>query len=316
MGNDIMSFIATIFTLMLSSNTFLVMGDMPYSAVDEVNLTHPDGVLAQGVANTAHGFLLHLGDMKAGSHACTNKRLQANKALLYALTAQPFIYVMGDNEWTDCDRLKLSPRFNELERLNYVKGLMYDEAYLGKAKQLTQFTTHPKQIENARWQFNDIEFITLHITGTHNGRTEILMSDKATAIALADKRDEINVKWIKQSLVNQQAQAYVIGFQADIYNKDDCSGKHAVQCDSAFKLYRDAITEFASNTEKPVLVMHGDTGPYCIRKLADNLTQLNVPGDYAVSDIAKVTLLRSENNEIQWDIRNVSDNKALTTPCY
>ena len=86
------------FALAMASNTFLVMGDMPYTPMDEINLAQPNGKLARAVASTPHSFLMHLGDMKSGSLPCTNKLLQANKQLLTAITDKPCIYTLGDNE--------------------------------------------------------------------------------------------------------------------------------------------------------------------------------------------------------------------------
>ncbi|WP_194441753.1 hypothetical protein [Pseudoalteromonas simplex] len=297
--------------LAMTTNTFLVMGDMPYTPIDEINLAK-DGKITKAIAATPHGFLIHLGDMKSGALACTNKLLQTNKALLTSLTKQPFIYTPGDNEWTDCDREKLSVRFDELERLSFVKGLMFDEAYTQKAKQLQGYATQAEMLENARWQFDGIEFRTLHIPGTFNGRSQILKSDKNAALDAADKRDKYNLIWLKQALVQQDAKAYVFGFQADIYHpssKPACSESQRSNCD-AFKIYRDAISDFAKHTNKPVLVMHGDTGPYCQQQLASNLTRLNVPGDFAVSDVAKVSFIDG-----QWHIASITTNVPLTKVC-
>ncbi|MEL7479605.1 MAG: hypothetical protein AAGJ17_12125 [Pseudomonadota bacterium] len=297
--------------LAMTTNTFLVMGDMPYTPIDEINLAK-DGKITKAIAATPHGFLMHLGDMKSGALACTNKLLQTNKALLTSLTTQPFIYTPGDNEWTDCDRVTLTPQFDELERLNFVKGLMFDEAYTQKAKQLQGYATQAEMLENARWQFDDIEFRTLHIPGTFNGRSQILKSDKNAALDAADKRDKYNLMWLKQALVHQDAEAYVFGFQADIYHptsKPACSESQRSDCD-AFKVYRDAISDFAKHTTKPVLVMHGDTGPYCQQQLASNLTRLNVPGDFAVSDVAKVSFIDG-----QWHIASVTTHEPLTKVC-
>ncbi len=295
----------------ITTKTFLVMGDMPYSPIDEINLAK-NGKISTAITATSHGFLMHLGDMKSGSLACTNKLLQDNKSLLMSLTTMPFIYTPGDNEWTDCDRATLSPRFDELERLNYLKGLMYDNEYYEQTKLLEGFSTQTEMVENVRWQFAGIEFRTLHIPGTFNGRSEILKSDKIKALDAADKRDTHNLMWLKQASEQHNAKGYVFGFQADIYqptSKPACSNTQRANCD-AFKVYREAIINFANNTNKPVLVMHGDTTPYCKQQITSNLTRLNVPGDFAVSDVAKVSLIDG-----QWHIASVTTNKPLTTVC-
>lgn len=118
-----------------TSTDFLVIADMPYTPIDTANLRE-DGVLGQKLKHKPHGFLMHLGDIKAGSQPCTNELLERNKQLLRNLTEQPFIYTPGDNEWTDCDRATLSPRYDELERLAFIKTLMYTQDTLKCARRL------------------------------------------------------------------------------------------------------------------------------------------------------------------------------------
>ena len=298
----------------LTSNAFLVMGDMPYTPIDEINLA-PVGVLGSKITTTEHAFLLHVGDIKSGAEPCTNELLTKNKQLLTSLTHKPFIYTPGDNEWTDCDRKNLTPRYDELERLVFLKSLMYDSSYLEKAKQLEKFQRQASMIENARWQFADVEFMTLHIAGTHNGRRQILNSDNQLAYQQADARDANNLQWLAQA--DPSVTGYVIAFQADIYtHKTDqpaCSAERPQACDG-FKVYRDALHEFANKVKKPVLVIHGDTGPYCQQPLSSNLTRLNVPGDYMVSDIAKVALVQ-QNATVTWQISSLKSGQALERQC-
>ncbi|WP_392343988.1 hypothetical protein [Pseudoalteromonas prydzensis] len=298
----------------LASNAFLVMGDMPYTPIDELNLM-PTGVLGSKINSTEHAFLLHVGDLKSGAEPCTDELLTKNKQLLSSLSSQPFIYTPGDNEWTDCDRTNLTPRYDELARLVFLKSLMYDRTYFEKAKQLEKFKYQASMIENARWQFADVEFMTLHIAGTHNGRRQILNSDKQLAYQQADARDVNNLQWLAQA--NPTAKGYVIAFQADIYthqtDQPACDAALHQECDG-FKIYRDALREFASTVKKPVLVIHGDTGPYCQQSLSSYLTRLNVPGDYMVSDIAKVTLAQ-QNATVAWQISSLKTGEVLARQC-
>lgn len=301
-------------TWALSSNAFLVMGDMPYTPIDEMNLA-PIGALGKKIKTTEHAFLIHVGDMKSGSEPCTNELLEKHKQLLTSLTTQPFIYTPGDNEWTDCDRKNLTPRYDELERLVFLKTLMFDDKYLEKANTLVDFQQQPSMHENARWRFADVEFITLHIAGTHNGRREVLKSDKQLAYQQADTRDGNNLNWLAQA--NSAAKGYVIAFQADIYTHQTaqpaCSKTQPEQCDG-FKVYRDALAEFVNTVKKPVLVIHGDTGPYCQQPLSQNLTRLNVPGDFMFSDIAKVSLVQ-QDTDVTWQISSLKSGKSLKRIC-
>lgn len=301
---------------LLTSSAFLVMADMPYTSVDHQRLA-PQGKLYKHVQVTEHAFLMHLGDMKAGSETCTDERLIQNKALLRQISKQPFIYTPGDNDWTDCDRKNLSPNFDELARLDFIKSLMFDQSYLQQAAKLEHYKTQPNMLENARWQFADIEFMTLHIAGTHNGRRQILKSDKAAAYQQAQQRDTLNLQWLAQ--VNPAAKAYVIGFQADIYTHNTgepaCNAERTTACDG-FKIYREALANFANKVKKPVLVMHGDTGAYCIEKLSDNLTRFNAPGDYLASDITKIEMVTNpDKGALNWQFTRLGTGHKLIRSC-
>lgn len=297
-----------------TSTDFLVIADMPYTPIDTANLS-VEGVLGKKLTQTPHGFLLHLGDIKAGSQPCTDTLLKRNKQLLRNLTEQPFIYTPGDNEWTDCDRANLNPRYDELERLTFLKTLMYAEDYQQQAKQLTDYKTQSNMLENARWQFADVEFMTLHIAGTHNGRRQVLLTDKSIANKAAAQRDKNNLAWL--AAANPDVNGYVIGFQADIYThgteQPACSEEVVDNCDG-FKIYREALADFAKSVAKPVLVMHGDTGPYCKEQLSENLTRLNAPGDYMVSDITRVSIIPNEGKP-SWQISSLKTGKQLTREC-
>ena len=295
---------------------FLVMADMPYTAQDRASLGE-NGVLTYKIQQTPHSLLMHLGDIKAGSEPCTNELLTSNKKLLRSLTGKPFIYTPGDNEWTDCDRKTLAPRFDELERLAYVKHLMYTPEYQNQAGKLDNYKTQPTMVENARWQLADVEFMTLHIAGTHNGRRQVLMSDKKQANQAAQRRDSLNLEWLSEA--DRTAKAYVIGFQADIYThgteQPACAKTNVDQCDG-FSVYREALDEFAKTVAKPVLVIHGDTGPFCQQKLSEFLTRLNAPGDYMFNDIAHIKIVSNPRTDlIKWQIRSLKNNKPLKNTC-
>ena len=274
------------FATQAQSFSFLAYGDMPYFAADSA-LLQQGGKLQQAASNTEHQFVVHVGDLKAGSEPCTNALLQRNYRLISSLTKQPFIYTPGDNDWTDCDRKKLTPRYDELERLAYVR-----QSFASKPVALSDFARQAEQPENQRWLEGNTLFLTLHIAGTNNGRRQILLSDKQTALSAATVRDHNNLTWLSQNL-NGKFQAAVIFFQADIYQQSKhtsaCTANTASQCDG-FKHYREQFSRLAEQSDFPILLVHGDTGPYCVNSPSNNLWRLNAPGDYQHLDIAKITV--------------------------
>ncbi len=76
--------------------TFAAMGDVPRSREEEGLLVRQ---LAQLPADVE--FVVHLGDIKAGSTPC-DERTYLKVAGLLATSQVPVLIVPGDNEWNDC----------------------------------------------------------------------------------------------------------------------------------------------------------------------------------------------------------------------
>lgn len=79
--------------------TFSVMGDVPRG--EEENL-----IIQQQIddfnANSNSEFMIHVGDIKAGSSPCDEEVYERVAGYLKKIKAPTFI-VPGDNEWNDCD---------------------------------------------------------------------------------------------------------------------------------------------------------------------------------------------------------------------
>lgn len=266
---------------------FLVFGDMPYSQAEQSMLTGPDGSLFQAVHKEPHDFLVHVGDLKAGAWACRDSLLQGNYKLLDELSPVPLVYTPGDNDWTDCDRPFLFPSFDELERLDYVR-----QHFASHNIELAGYKRQPDFPENQSWQQDGVGFVTLHVTGTNNGRRQILQSDKPQALALVEQRDKANVQWLKAALT-PDLKAAVVFMQADLYQSQSayaaCNSQNQQECDG-FKLYRETLSQLAEQLPYPLMLVHGDTGEYCFSQRQSGLWRLNAPGDFRVLDIASVTV--------------------------
>ena len=79
----------------------------------------------------------------------------------------------------------------------------------------------------------------------------------------------------------------IIAAQADVTNPNEtapCTPANPMYCD-AFAGFRAQLTKHAAEFDKPVLMVHGDTGAYCLDTgfggaIAPNLWRLNAGGDY------------------------------------
>ena len=275
---------------------FAVIGDMPYSDSQHALLEAPDGAIAAAISAMNPPVLIHLGDLKKSSTTCTDELLKARYEQIHHLNPFKVAYTPGDNDWTDCDRFGMFTRFDELERLDFLRQLFFHKDAHQLTRDIPGLMRQQGFIENAMWKIDGLMFATLHIPGTNNGRKEISRSDINKALDEADYRDASNEKWLHQLFETaQSSQAVVIAFQADIYytgmTQPICSITNRTDCDG-YKKTRDLIAKKARQFDKPVLVIHGDTGAYCLQQpytKIQNLWRLNAAGDYKHIDANQVT---------------------------
>jgi len=303
---------------------FAVVGDMPYSDRENAMLTAPDGKIAAAIRAYDPAVLIHVGDLKSGGAACTDALLKARRDQVFDLNPFRTVYTPGDNDLTDCDRDGLTIRFDELERLDFLRNLFYEGDGAKLSRDVPGLTRQAGFVENSMWQIGGLVFGTLHVPGTNNGRDEILRSDPGKALAEADRRDAMNDAWVEKLFERAgSAAALAIAFQADIYHPDtikshrECTAQHRTDCDG-FKRIRDHIERKAALYEKPVLIIHGDTNAYCFHKpaegLAINLWRLNAPGDYKLSDAVQITF-DPGNTKTPFHVLRMLNPKPLPDIC-
>lgn len=300
---------------------FAVIGDMPYSDSEHAMLSAPNGAIYVALQAMDPPVLIHLGDFKKGSSTCSDALFEERYLQISHLNPFKTVYTPGDNDWTDCDRLGMFPRFDELERLAFLRQLFFHNDERQLTRDIPGLTRQQGFIENAMWKINNIHFATLHIPGTNNGRKQIYRSDKDKALDEADFRDQSNQQWLQQLFdFAEDAQAIVIAFQADIYHtsmkKPACSAKNRTDCDG-YKHIRDIIAEKARTYTKPVLVIHGDTYAYCLQqpyRNIPNLWRLNAAGDYNIIDANQITF-NPLNTQEPFEVLGLIDQKKPPSIC-
>ena len=129
-------------------------------------------------------FVIHAGDFKSGSSPCDDLNFSRWYELCNTFKA-PFMYVVGDNEWTDCHREKCGG-YDPVERLNKLREIFYSTPKsLGgygiseMQQSLERQSDNPGDLgyeifsENFRWVYGDVMFVALNIQGSNNnlGRT-------------------------------------------------------------------------------------------------------------------------------------------------
>ena len=270
---------------------FIVIGDTPYSPAETERFHHQIG---PAIAQTNPPFVVHYGDFKAGGEACTLELFEARRDQILNLLPGRVFYTPGDNDWTDCDRPFLTPPLSELAQLDLVRRLFFAQPL--DIPQDWAVVRQPLFPENARWVQNEVVFATVHVVSTNNGRQEILLDDIEAALSLVEARDQANRVWLEglfHEANKRKAKAVVVVVQADVTapgGRGVCTAFHRINCD-AFATFREALRRHASqfqekgNPLKPVLLIHGDTNPYCWDRgfggdMAPNLWRLNAWGDF------------------------------------
>lgn len=292
----------------------LAIGDSPYSVLEKQYIHN---TLKEKIKKSKIPFLVIYGDIKSSKESCTNNLLQQRYQLFKNLHKY-FFYTPGDNEWTDCDREGLEYRFSELERLEYLKKIFFKyEAWQNSF----HYTTQSNFIENGMWDYENVQFATIHLVGTNNGRQEILKDDKELALSMVETRDNANRVWINKIFQNAQKKhfkAVVIFTQADVTsmkNYEECSSVNQQNC-NGFANFNQALKQASQNMDIPILLVHGDTHPYCMDKNfggkdATKLWRLNAWGDFQTPADATVISIQEQKSEPFKAITLMGNNVAL-----
>ncbi len=312
---------------------FLFIGDLPYSNGQKDRLKT---TIKEAIRKGGFPFLVHYGDFKGGGVACGDEVdikdafKQINDLIMDeddTSPPRPVFYTPGDNEWTDCDRRfdKGEPK-SELKQLDSLRQIFFSDAPL-KLSDKWQYQHQPLYPENALWRFGGGQFATLHLVGTNNGRVNILMDDVAMALAQVDARDQANRAWLnkvfeKAEKFRNPAEAVIISTQADVTNPSEaapCTPANPIYCD-AYAGFRAQLIKHAAHFKKPVLLVHGDTTPYCLDKsfgdaIAPNLWRLNAGGDYHEPLDATVVTFHGGKMDPPFSAIGLVDGEKPTVGC-
>ncbi|MEM6414511.1 MAG: metallophosphoesterase [Pseudomonadota bacterium] len=270
----------------------VIIGDTPYSSQDEAMLAKALPIIADG----SFPFVLHIGDYKAGKADCIDAHDEGFSNLVKSLQPKPVFYTPGDNEWTDCDRNtnpKTNKPYSDLSRLDRVLSLFAQGTPSGA--EAFAHRRQDRQTENATWTHAGIRYLTIHVTGTNNGRDWVTGDPLEAALKAVEARDEANKDWLEDVFAlaaREKANAIVLathGDMTDVGKKpvgimcNDVALSDQHPCD-AFVELRNIIRKLTIDFGKPVLLIHGDTEPFTLGQSfagdeAPNLWRLNATGD-------------------------------------
>src|SRR5688572_19970085 len=242
---------------------FALMGDMPYGASREAAF---ERLVAEVNRDNDVDFVMHAGDIKAGSEQCSNELIVA-RFNMYQEFRAPFVYTPGDNEWTDCHRAN-NGSYDPLERLAFLRTVYFPEAgettggtprpVLSQAQDSGPFAEY---VENVMFWKHDVLFATVHVVGSNNGLapwnpydlTDTCLTPRQDRTAEVARRLAAALEWLDSaSAAAADSHGVFLMIQA---NPDNSA---APGCASGFAAFMDALRTRAKSFGRPVLLAHGD----------------------------------------------------------
>jgi hypothetical protein len=278
--------------------TLAVFGDSPY-----LDPSFPPGsefAKTPAFINTINADstvqeVVHVGDIHSGSEPCTVAYDQS----IYNLWTEfqkPLIYTPGDNEWSDCTKVKEEPGSDfdnvvthpdmPLDMLAVIRAIFFanpgrtlGQSPMQVASQGTAydpaFATDAQYVENVMWEQSKTVFVTLNLPGGSNNdidpwyaKTHPAPWNPDQPIEMA-QRTGADIRWLNKAFAMAKADnahSVVIIGQSDMWDTADAPS-HQTN-------YEPIVAAMASNTldyGKPVMYFNGDSHVY----RSDNPLQQN-----------------------------------------
>lgn len=235
---------------------FALIGDMPYQEEDVRKFEHLTDALNK---DRRIKWVMHTGDIKTGSTPCSDEYFK-NRFDLYQKIDKPFVFIPGDNEWTDCHR-KGAGEYDPLERLAALRKLFYanpEQSLGGKSIALetqSSQTAYQQFPEHQRWQYKGVWFVTCHIVGSGNGmapfegRTE--RHDREV-----EARTNAAIAWMKETFQKAKDDPAIFIM---IHANPRLEQAYDEEATGGFYPFLKALEEEVIKFGKPVLFAHGDS---------------------------------------------------------
>jgi hypothetical protein len=239
--------------------TFSALGDMPYSEDEEARFP----ALIADMNREELAFVVHVGDFKGATATCSDE-IYLERRTWFELSRHSFIFVPGDNEWTDCRRPFGAAR-DPLERLDKLREIFFSgQTSLGQRRLSLVRQSSPaggyRYPEHARWEHQGVLFLTLNAPGPNNF-PEVAAEFSA--------RDRAVRQWLAESFAMARARGLrglVVFMHADAWNAIG-------QPRRGFAGLLETLTAETRDFGGEVLLVNGDSHRYRVdRPLRDPAT--------------------------------------------
>jgi hypothetical protein len=226
---------------------FGLIGDVPYSDYERRELPH----MLKAINDSQVTFIAHVGDFKHGKDRCDDAVFE-DRHQLFNSSQTAFIFVPGDNEWTDCERLS-NGAYEPLERLDKLRSLFWKDSFSLGNKKLAVERQAGSYREHSRFRVGPVLFVTLNLPG---GNNNFGLTDEPQREYQA--RNPFVLAWLKDSFAlarREKLAGIALLFQANPGFKHFAQGL-------PHRGYRDFLNTLYEETQRfpgQVLAMHGDT---------------------------------------------------------
>lgn len=266
----------------VARTTMAIIGDVPYGEAQEADF----GRLVDAVNRDARiGTVVHVGDIKSGSTACSDERLLLIHDAFEAFR-DPVVYTPGDNEWTDCHR-PAAGGFDPLERLAFIRSTFFAAPGSTPGRRAEHVATQGELPENVRWVRSRVALATLHVVGSDNGLAPWTGNSAPTPAQQAevDARIAASLDWIDETFdvaARDQLAGVVLVMQADTFPTPGAGHRAVV----------DRIGERTAAFDGEVLLLQGDSHRYLVDHPLplDNLTRIVVHGETLPFEYLRLTI--------------------------
>lgn len=227
---------------------FALIGDVPYDETQSRE-AFPNMIEELNAADLA--FVVHDGDIKSGSTPCTDESFERVKAQFQEIQ-HPLVYVFGDNEWTDCARVKTNS-FAPLERLHKLRELFTDgEHSLGRRTMPLERQSVDSRFaayrENVRWLKGGVVFAAVNVPGDRNNFGEPEFAGRNAA----------NMAWIRDAFARartEESRGVMLILQANPHFELASTNRLRRGFNEMLRVIEDETVAFG----KPVVFVHGDS---------------------------------------------------------
>jgi hypothetical protein len=285
-------------------------GDLPYSVVQESGVPN----LIADMNSQRLAFSVHNGDLKQGSNSPCDAALYERSLGYFNDLEAPAMFTPGDNDWTDCDRPS-NGGYNSLERLEYERQVFFSDSNSLGQRRLPQdiqmdplclgLTGNVPCVENRRWQYRGVTYVTLNIQGSCNN-----LCDTSPDPAEYAARNQAVIQWMRQAFAEAVAEgsaAIMLIAQANPgWDQSDSRApvrdpRTLVQTDGLPDGFREFLLALRAEVvafRRPVAYVHGDSHYFRVDKpfldasgrRLENFTRVETFGNNAPNG----------NNDVQW----------------